>query len=162
LERRRLRDPNFAAGVLDVDSAALETATLTTVLASALTALDLCATAMWFWVNSAATDYVSLAEVQRKAADIGLTIPSKLQDWLNLTRGSHRYAPIKAFRDSQIHRIVRQDVTVGNTGLGRMATGITSVGADPAKPTTHDRAALVEEVADFVLERWTAFWALLP
>ena len=54
--------------------------------------------------------------------------------------------------------MIRQDATVN---VGDPALTSVTVGADPARPTTHEREALIEDVATFVLGRWTALWPLL-
>jgi hypothetical protein len=51
LDVRRTKTPDYPTAVLDVDPATFDTAMLTIILASAVTALDLCASALWFWIK---------------------------------------------------------------------------------------------------------------
>jgi hypothetical protein len=164
LDRRLDADQSGTCTMLDTDSATLETGLLTLVLASAVTALDLCAAALWLWVNPKARRYADVENVQAAAEDANLVIPDPLLSWLHRTKGSHPYRPVKQFRDAQIHRTVRQDahVTVVDAiGPGETSVQVSrSVSADPSKLPTHERGELLDQVATFVLERWQTFWRL--
>jgi hypothetical protein len=141
-----------------VDGSTLETATLTIVLASAMTALDLCAAALWFWIAPATSTYADLDDIRQRARAADIDIPPGFDGWLQKTKGDNRYSYLRAFRHSHIHRLIRQDASVVtyDFGMARLLT----IGADPAKPTTHERSQLLEEVANFVPERWSSWWPL--
>jgi hypothetical protein len=167
LEARETDEPGYARDVLDVDPTTLRTAVLTVVLASALTTLDLCASALWFWIRPATTEHVDLGNVREHAKRAKVAIPAPFGDWLQHTYGSHQYKPIEEFRHAHIHRTVREDATVrtnvvrlgpDGTPLGVNVTR--TVGANPARPPTHERRELLRQVAEFVPERWQAFWPL--
>jgi hypothetical protein len=114
---------------------------------------------------------VDLGEVRNKAGEAGIRIPEPLGGWIQSTAGSHRYAPLLAFRHAQIHRTMRQDARVvggidtfaiGTRAIGTSPTYVRySVGADPANPPTHERGQLLADVAAFVPQRWQAFWPLV-
>ena len=93
-------------------------------------------------------------------AEDGIPHAAPFATWLQQTKGSHRYGPVRDFRHSQIHRTIRQDAKVLGAGVGATPTGVTTSGPDPAKPATHERGALIRDVADFVPERWRSFWEL--
>jgi hypothetical protein len=131
----------------------LDAVALTIVLASGMTALDLCASALWFWVCPEATRYADLDELRRNAKAAGVTVPAPLNLWLFDTRTDVRYGYLREFRHSQIHRMIRQDVVVSDVGVGAAPPAIVTVGSDPGHPATRGRGGLLRRVAEFVPER---------
>ncbi len=103
---------------------------------------------------------VALTALLDALAEDGIPHAAPFATWLQQTKGSHRYGPVRDFRHSQIHRTIRQDAKVLGAGVGATPTGVTTSGPDPAKPATHERGALIRDVADFVPERWRSFWEL--
>jgi hypothetical protein len=179
LERRLTDDQGGTCEAMRADAATLETATMTLVLASAVTALDHCASAIWLWVNPSAKDYADVERVQERAEDANIVLPTPLLDWVHRTKGDAGYRPLKRFRNGQVHGLVRQDVRVFPQTATAVAQALgagdtlqppveqppprraeVTIGADPTKPTTHQRGDLISDVPPFALARWRAFWRL--
>lgn len=125
-----------------------------------MTALDLCGSALLIWIDPTTNERADLGNVRELADRANVSIPLPFDQWLRTTKGDARYAYLHHFRHSHIHHMIRQDATVQGAGVGVIPTVTVTVGADPRQPPTHERSALIQDLAEFVPERWQAFWPL--
>ncbi len=139
-------------GIL-ADPGSVETAALVLVFGSGQASMDLCATSLLRWngIEPPKNKEFDVGELSTKIKKglIGLSPPQRA--WFDQVVDSPRGKQFGKFRAASIHRLVRQDVTVG--GLPRQ-----TISHDPGSPGDKEAAELLDDHASFVEERWREFW----
>lgn len=161
--------------VLPTDHATVDTAGKTLVFGAGMTALDLCASALLHWQGATPHPGKDFDMNSLSSPPPGIELPDWGREWKDETKTSHNWQSLKDYRDAQLHRMIRQSVTVhvppivlvwppdaqmsGAPGRGWSEVKIRTDRGGP-RPA-EDKQTVFSEVPRFVRKRWEAFWCEL-
>jgi hypothetical protein len=154
-------DPERFAAVLPTDHATVTTAAQTLTFAGSMATLDLCASALLRWIDHRprADREFDMGSLHTKCLRReGVTLPAWADDWRRRLRSDATWKALRAYRDGQLHRIVRRDSTVT---IGDPPHHDVRLSADPLVRPVDRPGDLFSRVTRFTRGQWEAFWTRL-
>jgi hypothetical protein len=141
------------------DSASTQTAAQTLVAASGLASIDLSASAYLRLKGRQppAGEEHDFGKLRRLVEAGKLSLSGGVLDWFDAVASSEDGKLLEGLRHAAIHRVVRQDATVGGVRTRHTIAPATADGSE-ADIGDADAAEVLRRLATFVEVRWLEFW----